>query len=88
LGLRSQLQHTWATAVEAVGIFVHQALKSSSGEDKWLRFFALMGTAIAERENTPPVPNTPTNKVLLKNELRYFAKMLDVEKRLNAFGLP
>jgi ppGpp synthetase/RelA/SpoT-type nucleotidyltranferase len=30
--LRSQLQHAWATAVETVGAFVRQALKSSVGE--------------------------------------------------------
>ena len=40
--LRSQLQHAWATAVETVGAFVRQALKSSVGEQEWLRFFALM----------------------------------------------
>ena len=34
--LRSQLQHAWATAVETVGTFVRQALKSSQGEQEWL----------------------------------------------------
>jgi hypothetical protein len=57
--LRSQFQHAWATAVETVGTFVRQALKSSMGEKEWLRFFALMGTAIAIRERSPLVPNTP-----------------------------
>src|ERR1700683_2019237 len=60
LQLRSQLQHAWATAVETVGAFIQQALKSSIGEQQWLRFFALMGTAIAVRENCAPVPNTPS----------------------------
>ncbi|QHO76388.1 hypothetical protein ACH79_31000 [Bradyrhizobium sp. CCBAU 051011] len=32
--LRSQLQHAWATAVETVGAFVRQALKSSVGEQE------------------------------------------------------
>jgi ppGpp synthetase/RelA/SpoT-type nucleotidyltranferase len=48
--IRSQLQHAWATAVETVGTFIQQALKSSQGEDEWLRFFCLMGSAIALRE--------------------------------------
>ncbi len=38
LQLRSQLQHAWAAAVETVGAFVQQALKSSLGEEEWLRF--------------------------------------------------
>jgi putative GTP pyrophosphokinase len=37
--IRSQLQHAWATAVETVGTFLKQALKSSKKEEGWLRFF-------------------------------------------------
>ncbi len=83
---RSRLQHAWATAVETVGTFIQQALKSSQGERDWLRFFALMGTAIAIRERTAPVPDTPTGKKELVEELRTYARQLDVEKRLTAYG--
>ena len=86
LQFRSQLQHAWATAVETVGTFTKQALKSSQGEGDWLRFFALMGTALAERENCPPVPGTPSNGSELKSELRDYAQKLDVTSRLQAFG--
>jgi ppGpp synthetase/RelA/SpoT-type nucleotidyltranferase len=86
LQFRSQLQHAWATAVETVGTFTRQALKSSQGEEDWLRFFALMGTAIAKRENSPPVPNTPSNAKELKAELREYAEKLDVAQRLQTFG--
>jgi hypothetical protein len=84
--LRSQYQHAWATAVETVGTFVRQALKSSMGEDDWLRFFALMGTAIAMRERTPPVPGTPTIRKELVAELDYYVTKLNVENRLRAYG--
>jgi len=47
LQIRSRLQHAWATAVETVGTFTQQALKSSQGGSDWLRFFALMSSAIA-----------------------------------------
>ena len=67
--LRSVMQHIWATAVETVGTFIRQALKSSQGEEDWLRFFALMGTAIALREKTHIVPDTPTEMRILKPEL-------------------
>jgi hypothetical protein len=84
--IRSQLQHAWATAVETVGTFIRQALKSSIGEDDWLRFFALMGTALAEREDSAPVPDTPTGSHELRTELREYAKKLDVTARLQAYG--
>ncbi|MFC4256737.1 hypothetical protein GRI97_15570 [Altererythrobacter xixiisoli] len=67
--IRTQAQHAWATAVEAVGIFTKQAVKSSQGDEDWLQFFALMSSAIASMEKTPCVPGTPTNKIALRNEL-------------------
>jgi len=84
--LRSQYMHAWATAVETVGTFVQQALKSSIGEDEWLRFFALMGTAIAVREKSEIVPGTPSESKELLEELKYYAERLDVENRLRAYG--
>ena len=83
--LRSQYQHAWATAVETVGMFTRQALKSSIGEPDWLRFFQLMSTAIARREHSPPVPNTPTELHELREEIRSYATSLDVVNKLNAF---
>src|SRR5919204_46159 len=59
--IRSRLQHAWATAVETVGAFTAQALKSSAGERDWLRFFALISAALAAREETPSVPETPSD---------------------------
>jgi hypothetical protein len=84
--IRSRLQHAWATAVEIVGTFIQQALKSSQGQADWLRFFALMGSAIALREGSPPVPETPDDPGALKAELRDYAKRLDVTARLRAYG--
>lgn len=84
--LRSAAQHVWATGVETVGIFTRQALKSSAGEKEWLRFFELMGTAMAFRENCPIVPNTPTNRKELRDELEYYATSLDVEHRLQLYA--
>lgn len=84
--LRSQLQHSWATAVETVGAFVGQALKSSIGDEAWKRFFALMSTAIAIREYIMPVPNTPTDKQELREELNRYASVLNVRYRLKTYG--
>lgn len=84
--IRSRYQHAWATAVETVGMFSGQALKSSLGSDEWRRFFSLMGSAIALRENTPLVPNTPTTKSDLIAELREVADALQVEHRLSEYN--
>ena len=84
--LRSQYQHAWATAVETVGTFLGQALKSAAGPDEWLRFFALMSSVIALRERTPLVPNTPSKRTELIGELDHHAYILNVESRLIAFG--
>ena len=83
---RSFEQHAWATAVETVGTFVQQALKSSQGEEGWLRFFSLMGSALAIKEKTPLVPGTPTSQKELRDELRHYSQILDVENRLIAYG--
>ncbi len=84
--IRSQYQHAWATAVETVGTFVSEALKSSTGPENWLRFFALMGSAIAMREKAPAVPDTPSNRGDLIFELQKLATELNVENGLNGYA--
>lgn len=54
--LRTKLQHIWATAVETMGTFLGQALKSKQGEKEWLDFFALVSSAFSFLENIPQVP--------------------------------
>jgi len=84
--LRSQLQHTWATAVETVGTFIGQALKSSQGEEKWLRFFALMSTYIAIKERSPLVEDTPSDAVELRRQLSEYAEQLDAIRHLELYA--
>lgn len=84
--VRTQLQHAWATAVEAVGIFTKQALKSNQGNQDWLRFFALMGTAIAAIEQCHPVPETPTEKGELISEIQALVDKLHVREMLMAYN--
>lgn len=56
LQIRTRLQHAWATAVETMGTFLGQALKSGQGEDQWREFFSIAGAALADLEKTTPVP--------------------------------
>lgn len=85
--LRSIAQHAWATAVETVGTFIGQALKSSQGDKDWLRFFSLMSSAMAYREETQPVPNTPRDRIELRNLIKEYSMNLHVEDHLNAYSI-
>ncbi|KQS57656.1 hypothetical protein ASG17_02820 [Brevundimonas sp. Leaf363] len=84
--VRTQIQHAWATAVEAVGIFTKQALKSNQGDADWLRFFSLMGTAISAIEGTPCVPGTPSTKAQLLAELQTLTASLRARDMLRAYN--
>lgn len=83
--IRTQLQHYWATAVETVGNFTSQALKASSGQIEWLRFFALMGSVMANLEDNPLVPGTPSSNRELKEELKHYAIKPSVVELLDAY---
>jgi ppGpp synthetase/RelA/SpoT-type nucleotidyltranferase len=85
--LRSSLQHTWATTVETMGTLTRQALKSSLGDNNWLRFFALMGSVIALIEGAPTVPDTPSDVGDLLNELTEYTNRINALSRLRTIGV-
>lgn len=85
--IRSTLQHAWATTVETMGTLTQQALKSSLGDDNWLRFFALMGSVIALKEGAPLVPNTPESPEELLSELRKYSDRIYAPSRLRRLGV-
>jgi hypothetical protein len=86
--IRTALQHAWATAVEIAQTFTGQAMKSKikTANATWLRFFALMGSAIAMREKRPLVPNTPKDKQELVTELREAAAKENILQCLIGWG--
>jgi putative GTP pyrophosphokinase len=67
LQIRTRLQHSWATAVETIGTFIGEPLKSSMGNSEWLEFFALVSSAFAIIEKSPKLidHNNLTNKQLI-----------------------
>jgi hypothetical protein len=86
--IRSRLQHIWATAVETAQTFTGQGLKSrvKSAHKAWLRFFALMGGAIAMREKSPGVPGTPNDGRERAQELREIARQEGIIECLIAWN--
>lgn len=67
---RTKLQHIWATAVEMMGIYTKSNLKSSQGNEDILRFFTLVSSILALKENTPVCPNTSESKEKLIKEIK------------------
>lgn len=93
--IRTRLQHSWATAVEAIGLIKDQDMKAGEGDPDWLRFFELVSAEFALAENCPeplglpPRPqrvqeirhlNEKLAAVEVLDSLRYAARALD---RLN-----
>ena len=80
--IRSKLQHIWATAVETVGFFTGQAIKSNEGEKEWNLFFKLMSSAFARMENCLTIPNTPQDEKELCLLIKEKEKELNVRTKM------
>lgn len=80
LQIRTRLQHSWATAVEAVGLFNNQDLKHHRGSEDWLRLFQLVSAEFAHVESCPTVPGVPTRSLCV-------AEIKDLNERLGAIGV-
>ncbi|HMO41670.1 MAG TPA: RelA/SpoT domain-containing protein [Kiritimatiellia bacterium] len=88
LQIRSKLQHTWATAVETMGTLLGQALKSRQGDKEWLDFFALVSSAFAHKEGTPPVPRfSHLGYSETCNAIRAAEKKLTALDKMKAFSV-
>jgi hypothetical protein len=66
---RTHLQHIWATAVETMGLFTKQAIKAGQGDEDVTRFFALVSSLFAIKEEKLVVPNTIDDKDELISEI-------------------
>lgn len=80
--IRTKLQHMWATAVETMGTFLGQALKSRQGDQEWLDFFALISSAFAHMESCTLVPRF---EHLSKDNT--FVAVANAEKHLHALNI-
>lgn len=81
LQFRTRLQHAWATAVETMGTFLGQALKSGQGARSWREFFEISSAALTHEESTPPVPGYER---LTRQEV--FARVARAERELHVLN--
>ena len=75
LQVRSLLQHSWATSIEALGLKKKVNMKAGEGDDKTLRYMELIAALFAIEENTPLSKSTPQDPWAIFDE----AKKLDEE---------
>lgn len=80
--VRTRLQHSWATAVEAVGLFRQEDLKGNQGSPDWLRLFKLMSAEFAVAEGCPEPPGVPSHNNRLA-EIRNLAQALGATDMLD-----
>lgn len=79
--LRTQLQHSWATAVEIIDIFEQQQLKTGGGENDWKQFFKLASDAFAQHENLEVSSDYSCQR------LAQLARKLDVIAKLKSYSV-
>lgn len=84
--IRSRLQHIWATAVETVGFFTGNAIKSNEGDENWESFFRLVSSTFAQKENCPLVPNTPSESKILFREIKKKERELNAIYRMEQWA--
>ncbi|HYG08258.1 MAG TPA: RelA/SpoT domain-containing protein [Stenotrophomonas sp.] len=88
LQIRTQLQHTWATSVETVDTFTHQAIKAGRPQPGWGEFFALASAifAIDEGQAVPPAFRGVTYSDL-REQLYAAERQLAVRARLRGYTI-
>lgn len=84
---RTHLQHIWATALETMGLFTKQALKAGQGDEHIKRFFVLVSSLFALRENCPVIPETLPDINELVSEIEQIDNKYHVLETLNAIRI-
>ncbi|RPE30865.1 RelA/SpoT family protein [Acinetobacter sp. BIGb0102] len=80
LQIRTKLQHSWATAVETLGIIEKASIKSGFGSDDHKKFFKLSSALFSIKEQTPMLTEFSE---LSPHEIALQAK--EIEERLQIF---
>ncbi|HCN33322.1 RelA/SpoT domain-containing protein [Acinetobacter johnsonii] len=80
LQIRTKLQHSWATAVETLGVIEKASIKSGFGSEDHKHFFKLSSALFSIKEQTPMLPEFAE---LTPNEIAHQAK--EIEEKLQIF---
>jgi hypothetical protein len=82
------MQHAWATAVETMGTYLGQALKSGQGDNEWKAFFQTASASLAGLELTPTIPGFEgQSQAQIHQTLALQEKELRVLDKLKGFAV-
>lgn len=87
LQIRSKKQHIWATAVETLGTFLNQGLKTGGGDEQNRRYLALCSTLFALQERCPTHPSLNLSEQELIEELTELEDTLGIIQSLQGFNV-
>lgn len=98
LQIRTRLQHAWATAVETIGTYLNQSLKSGEGSQEWKNFFTKVSAAFALKEQTTAVPGfegrtqEELGKIVAEAEnsleaIKELARIVRITDRIKTYGI-
>lgn len=84
--VRTELEHSWATALETYDVVMSNKLKFGGGNPRERRFFALASALFASYEKTGAVPGTPTKREEIIKELSHIERECNILARLSAYS--
>jgi hypothetical protein len=88
LQIRTKTQHAWATAVETMGTYLGQALKSGQGDDAWKLFFQTASAALTFIERSPSIPGFENlDRESIYERLEKQESDLNVLQKLRGFAI-
>lgn len=87
LQIRTKLQHSWATAVETLGIIEKSSFKTGEGSEKFKTFFKLSSALFALEEETPNISEFAyMSKIQLIEQLNELESELRVCSKLEGLA--
>ena len=92
--IRTRIQHSWATAVEALGVIEKSAFKSGEGENDFKRFFILSSALVSILEGQPLIKELRDSSPLeivkefedLQDKLSVFLKLESIVVSVDQMG--
>ncbi|ANU65340.1 RelA/SpoT domain-containing protein [Turicimonas muris] len=86
--IRTKLQHSWATAVETLGMLEKCSLKSGEGDEKVKTFFKIASALFSMQENSPIVEELENfSKEKLVEKFKALEKELSILRKLEGIAV-
>lgn len=84
--IRTQIQHSWATAVEIIDTLMQETLKIGTGSVKYMHFFKLISALFSMYEGSAIVSGVPTDKRKLIDEIYIIDGQENIREKMSAYN--